>query len=281
MKGEETMPVFVITKKTCLIIALFALLLLLGVVLILTLGGDKKTAKEQETSAMAEVECYELNVLPLSAKALPVYSVGRSDMCIALTIDAAWSTDKTQFILDTLKKYDIPATFFLCGVWVHAYPDYVKAIAEAGHEIGNHSLTHPHMNSLSEAQIAEELNKLNDEIEELTGKRCTLFRAPFGEYNDQVINTAHKLGFEVIQWSRDTIDWKEGRSAQTILDAVLPKLSSGDIILCHNNGYELETYLPKLIETAQAAGYRFVTVSELLLEGESSIDNNGVQQPKS
>ena len=95
-----------------------------------------------------------------------------------------------------------------------------------------------------------------------------------------MITAAREAGYEVIQWTRDTVDWKESRSAQTILDSVLQKLQSGDIILCHNNGFKIETYLPALIETAQKDGYTFVTVSELLLEGETSIDNNGIQNAK-
>ena len=129
-------------------------------------------------------------------------------------------------------------------------------------------------------KIKKELIDLDDTIEELTGKRCTLFRPPFGEYNNTVIDTVREAGYEVIQWTRDTVDWKKERSAQTILDGVLPKLQSGDIILSHNNGYKIETYLPILIETCQKNGYTFVTVSELLLEGETGIDGNGIQYGK-
>ena len=241
----------------------------------------RETPKTGETAAvMAPVENYELNVLPMKSRELPVYGVGRSDDRIALTIDAAWDADKTAFILDTLDKYSVKATFFLCGVWVKQYPDYVKEIARRGHEIGNHSLTHPHMSRMDTIAIQKELSDLDDMLQELTGKRSTLFRAPFGEYNDTVIKAAHEAGYEVIQWSRDTVDWKQDRSAQTILDGVLKKLQSGDIILCHNNGYKIETYLPVLIETAQQKGFTFVTVSELLLSGETSIDNNGIQQAR-
>ena len=94
-----------------------------------------------------------------------------------------------------------------------------------------------------------------------------------------MITTVRGLGYEVIQWDIDTIDWKEERSAQTILDTVLPKLHPGCIILCHNNGYKIEQYLPTLIESALAQGYSFVTVSDLLLDGETLIDVNGVQKP--
>ena len=272
------MPIIVLTKKNLLIALLCVALLAGGIFLWLRFRDRPRGA--QIASVMAQVENYELNVLPMKDRQLPVYGVGRGDNQIALTIDAAWDADKTPFILDTLDKYNIKATFFLCGVWVKQYPDFVKEIAKRGHEIGNHSLTHPHMSRMDSIAIQKELSDLDDMLEELTGRRSTLFRPPFGEYNDTVIKAAHEAGYEVIQWSRDTVDWRQDRSAQTILDGVLKKLQSGDIILCHNNGYKIETYLPVLIETAQQKGFRFVTVSELLLSGETSIDSNGIQQAK-
>ena len=272
------MPIIVLTKKNLLIALLCLALLVGGLFLWLRLRDQPKTG--ETAAAMARVENYELNVLPMKSRELPVYGVGRSDNRIALTIDAAWDADKTPFILDTLDKYNVKATFFLCGVWVKQYPDFVKEIARRGHEIGNHSLTHPHMSRMDSIAIQKELSDLDDMLQELTGKRSTLFRPPFGEYNDTVVKAAREAGYEVIQWSRDTVDWKQDRSAQTILDGVLKKLQSGDIILCHNNGYKIETYLPVLIETAQQKGFSFVTVSELLLSGETSIDNNGIQQAK-
>ena len=272
------MPIIVLTKRNLLLALLCAALLIGGVFLYLRFKD--RSGKEEVSEAMARVETYELSVLPMQGRALPVYGVGREDNAVALTIDAAWDADKTPFILDTLDKYNVKATFFLCGVWVKQYPDFVREIAKRGHEIGNHSLTHPHMAQMDAIAIQKELKDLDDMLEELTGRRSTLFRPPFGEYNDTVIKAAHEAGYEVIQWSRDTVDWKQDRSAQTILDGVLKKLKSGDIILCHNNGYKIETYLPVLIETAQQKGFRFVTVSELLLSGETSIDNNGIQQVK-
>ena len=272
------MPIIVLTKKNLLLALLCGLLLAGG--LFLYLRFRDRPEKGETAQAMAQVETYELSVLPMQGRALPVYGVGREDNQIALTIDAAWDADKTPFILDTLDKYSVKATFFLCGIWVKQYPDFVKEISKRGHEIGNHSLTHPHMSRMDPIAIQKELSDLDDMLEELTGRRSALFRAPFGEYNDAVIRAVREAGYEVIQWTRDTVDWKQDRSAQTILDGVLKKLKSGDIILCHNNGYKIETYLPVLIETAQQKGFRFVTVSELLLSGETSIDNNGIQQVK-
>ena len=191
------MPIIVLTKKNLLIALVCVALLVGGLFLWLRLREAPKTG--ETASVMAPVENYELNVLPMKSRELPVYGVGRSDDRIALTIDAAWDADKTPFILDTLDKYSVKATFFLCGVWVKQYPDYVKEIARRGHEIGNHSLTHPHMSRMDSIAIQKELTDLDDMLQELTGKRSTLFRAPFGEYNDTVIKAAHEAGYEVIQ----------------------------------------------------------------------------------
>lgn len=287
------MKIFVITKRT-LIIAIAAVLAAVAVIsasIAVSSCSEKEAVNNAEQtgavndsyaaeSTVSAVEEYEATVLAGFKKELPVYSVDRSDKRIALTIDAAWDADKTPFILETLAKYNVKATFFLCGVWVKAYPDQVKAIFDAGHTIGNHSLSHPHMTKISQDAVEKEISSLDDLIEKITGQRTVLFRAPFGEYNDDVIRTVRSTGHEPIQWDIDTIDWKPERSANTILDTVFKKLDDGSIILCHNNGYKIEEYLPTLIETAQANGFTFVTVDELLLDGETIIDANGVQKAK-
>ncbi len=289
------MKIFVITKKTLIIIAAALALLIAAAIIIAVSVGEKH--KSEPTNArpadrisgvnapktgkkglLSSEESYELEVLAGRKRELPVYSVARGDKRIALTIDAAWDDDKTPFILETLARYNVKATFFLCGFWVEAYPDQVRAIAEAGHEIGNHSMTHPHMTKISDARIHEEIAGLDDMIERITGRRPKLFRAPYGEYDDRVILTVRSMGTEPIQWDIDTVDWKPERSSQTILDTVFDKLHDGAVILCHNNGYKIEEYLPTLLETALARGYTFVTVSELLLDGDTFIDVNGVQK---
>jgi len=266
--------VFVITKRTLIIAVIVAVLLIAGILVAVFTGGDQTV----KTSAGA-LEEYELEVLAGRHKELPVYSVERPDKKIALTIDAAWEDDKTPFILSELDKEDIKATFFICGFWLDKYPDHVKEIFANGHELGNHTSTHPHMNKLDAAGIQKELSSFDDRMEKLTGRRTTVFRAPFGEYNDLVIKTARSMGYTPVQWDIDTIDWKEDRSAETILNAVIPKLHPGAIILCHNNGYKIEEYLPRLITAAKEKGYEFVTVSDLMLPGSTIIDVNGVMKP--
>lgn len=278
------MKVFVVTKKNLIIAAITAALLIIAA-LISIISSKEAIPSENNTptlninsSGMPDIAEYEVSVFAGLMKELPVYNVDRQDKKIALTIDAAWADDKTEFILSTLNKYRVKATFFLCGFWAEEYPEMVKAIDDAGHQIGNHSSTHPHMNQLGVEQIKKELNDYDDLIESIIGKRTTIFRAPFGEYNDVVIKTVRDAGYEVIQWNIDTIDWKEERSAETILNWVLPKLKPGSIILCHNNGFKIEQYLPTLIETALAEGYEFVTIDDLLLDGSTVIDVNGVQK---
>ncbi|MBQ4429126.1 MAG: polysaccharide deacetylase family protein [Clostridia bacterium] len=286
------MKVFVVSKNT-LVYCGIAVLAVIAAIVVAALSGGKANEPNGESDAVritplpvsavgaSAVEEYELEVLAGLMKELPVYSVSRDDKRIALTIDAAWEDDKTPFILETLDKYGIKATFFLCGFWVNDYPDMVKAISDAGHEIGNHSMTHPHMNKLSSTQIRDELSAFESLINGVIGRGTKLFRVPYGEYNDTVIKTLRESGYEVVQWNIDTVDWKPERSAQTILDSVLGKLKDGSIILSHNNGYKIEQYLPALIEAAKAQGYEFVTVSELLLEGSTLIDVNGVQKSAS
>ena len=266
--------IFVITKRTLVIAAIVLIAVIAAVIIAIAVSDGNATA----AGSMAVVEEYELEVLAGKKRELPVYSVERDDKKIALTIDAAWEDDKTDFILETLKSYNVKATFFLCGFWVEKYPEKVKAIYDAGHELGNHTATHPHMNKLSAAQMQKEIEDFEAMMVKITGEKTKVFRAPYGEYNDSVITTVRSLGYEVLQWDLDTVDWKEERSTQTILDGVLPKLHPGCIILCHNNGYKIKEYLPTLLKTATSEGYEFVTISELLLEGETVIDVNGVQK---
>ncbi len=161
-----------------------------------------------------------LNFSPPAAKAvfsaavakngrlLPIYCVETDKPQIAISFDAAWGADDTDQLLEILRDNNVKATFFMCGYWVDKYPDEVKKIAEDGHDLGNHSATHPHMSQLSCQQIAEELTETGDKVKELTGVDMDLFRAPFGEYTNDVISTAENCGYYTIQWDVDTLETK-------------------------------------------------------------------------
>ncbi|NCC16906.1 MAG: polysaccharide deacetylase family protein [Clostridia bacterium] len=139
---------------------------------------------------------------------LPIYCVQTDKPQVSISFDAAWGAEDTDNLLQILANNNVKATFFLCGYWVEDYPEEVKKIAEAGHDLGNHSSTHPHMNQLSSEQIAKELADCHAAVKNLTGLEMDLFRPPFGEYNNTVIDTAFASSYYPIQWDIETLDTK-------------------------------------------------------------------------
>lgn len=207
---------------------------------------------------------------------LPIYSVEREDKKIAISFDCAWGTDYTDKLLEVLGREQVHATFFMVEFWAEKYPDYVKKIDEAGHEIGTHSATHSYMSKFSEEQIREELASSSEAIETVTGKRPELFRAPYGDYNDRLIRTARGEGFYTIQWDVDSLDWKD-LSANDIAMRVISRVQSGSIILCHNNGAHTAEALPIILDTLKNKGYEFVPVGQLIYRDNFTVDANGRQ----
>ena len=214
-----------------------------------------------------------------SKRQLPVYCVQRDDKIVALSFDAAWGNEDTQTLIDILNKYNINTTFFVVGEWVDRYPESVKALYENGNEIMNHSSDHAHFSSLSTEQISEDLSRCNEKIQAITGVSPTLFRCPYGEYDDHVINAVNSMGMTAVQWDVDSLDWK-GLSAQEIEKRVLERVQPGSIVLFHNAAENTPQALPGIIESLLADGYSIVPVSQILLQGEYIIDNTGRQCPQ-
>lgn len=210
-------------------------------------------------------------------KLLPIYSVETSEKNIALTINCAWNADDIDSILDTLSKYKVKVTFFMVGDWVDRFEDSVKKISDAGHEIGNHSDTHPHVNNLSFEKNVNQIKTCADKIEKITGKRSTLYRGPYGEYNDAVIKAADDQNHKTIQWSLDTLDYT-GLTGDEMWSRLKDKLTNGSIILMHNGTKHTADSLDKLIYNIQEKGYNIVTVSDLIYKENYTIDNNGMQK---
>lgn len=209
---------------------------------------------------------------------LPVYCVERDDNKIAISFDAAWGGDKTERILDILDEYGVKTTFFLVDIWTQKYPELAKEIAARGHEIGNHSTSHPEMSKLSAGQISQELQTMSDHLEAVTGTRPRLFRPPYGDYDNEVVLTARQEGYEVIQWSVDSLDWKN-RGVDDLVSRATKKVKSGDIVLFHNDSQYITDALPAVLKYYQEQGFSVVPVSELLLDGETTIDTQGRQRP--
>ncbi len=210
---------------------------------------------------------------------VPVYSVDTPTKKVAITFDSAWGADKTLKIIETLKEYNVKATFFLVGFWVEEYPDMVKAINDAGLEIGTHSNTHADFVNLSEAEMELELSTSVNLITNITGNEVNLFRAPYGSYNNSVISVAESLNLTTIQWDVDTLDWK-GLSATEINTRVASKVTNGSIILCHNNSDNILEALPLMLTTLKNKGYQVTSVGDLIYKDNYYVDNLGIQRQK-
>ena len=158
------------------------------------------------TAALLAAAMFALVNAPAVAEAsatdrqLPIYCVQRDQKMLAISFDAAWGNEDTQQLIDILGKYNVKATFFVVGDWVDKYPESVKALHDAGHEVMSHSTHHDHYNSLTSSQIVADIQESCDKIEAVTGCSPTLIRCPYGEYDDHVISAVRSLGMEPIQW---------------------------------------------------------------------------------
>ena len=211
-----------------------------------------------------------------STRLLPIYSVETEEKKIAISFDCAWGVDHTDALLDTMAKNGVRCTFFAVQFWVERYPEYVEKIVSAGHELGTHSRTHPYMSTLSKAQILDELSSSSLAIEKCTGQKVTLFRPPYGDYNNTLISACEELGLYPIQWDVDSLDWKN-LSASEIAMRVINGAKNGSIILCHNNGLHTAEALPLIFSTLKNRGFSFVPISELIYKENYRIDHNGRQ----
>ncbi|NMB41435.1 MAG: polysaccharide deacetylase family protein [Firmicutes bacterium] len=224
---------------------------------------------------------YALPIVARQTRLVPIYYVEMQDKKIAFSFDASWGAAYTPTILKILQENDITTTFFLTGFWVEKYPHMVKKIFDEGHEIGNHTLTHPHLNSLSEDQIKDELEEISRMIREITGTKPELFRPPFGEYSNKVVATAKECGYQTIQWSIDSLDWQE-LGKEPMVKRVTENLHPGAIILFHNNGKYTAEALPEIINFVKEEGYEILPISELIYKDNYYIDSNtGAQIQKS
>ncbi len=211
-------------------------------------------------------------------KQLPIYCVEKDSKVISISFDAAWGNEDTQTLIDILDKYDVKATFFVVGQWVDKYPESVKALFDAGHEVMNHSNDHPYMTKLSEEEIIANVTACDDKIEAVTGVRPTLFRPPYGDYNDKVINTLRAMDHYPIQWDVDSLDWQE-KGVQPVIDRVLGKVQPGSIVLFHNAAKYTPEALPTILESLIRDGYSFVPISQLIYKDNYDIDHTGRQFP--
>ena len=217
------------------------------------------------------------SVFANSDRLLPIYCVETDKKQIAISFDAAWGNDDTEELIKILKEYDVPATFFVVGAWVDKYPESVEDLHKAGHQIQNHSNTHPHMPQLSREQMKDEINSCNKKIAEITGVTPTLLRPPYGDYDNALIETMNELKMSTIQWDVDSLDWKDNATPDSICKRVTSKVQNGSFVLFHNDADHTPAALPNILKCLKDEGYEFVFISDLILKDNYEIDHTGKQ----
>lgn len=211
---------------------------------------------------------------------LPIYSVETDKNAVSITFDCAWGAGDIPDILETLKRENVKATFFIVGQWAEKYPDAVKLIANDGHDIANHGYAHLRMSTIGKEKCKSEIELCNQKLQEISGSKVILFRPPYGDYNNTVVETSNELGCYPIQWNVDSLDWKKEMSKQAILDRILSRTKSGAIILFHNDTLYTSQLLPQIITGLKEKGLAFAPVSELIMKDGYYIDDQGRQQKK-
>jgi len=183
---------------------------------------------------------------------------------IAMTFDDGPSPTLTPHLLDILKEKGVKATFFVIGQNVIQSPEIVARAAAEGHEIGNHTWSHPVLTKLSDARLQEEVQKTSDAIAEATGKKPPLLRPPYGAINSHVGKILEqKDGLTVVLWSVDPLDWKSP-GANVVAQRLIVGAKPGAITLSHDIKPGTIQAIPEVIDALKAKGYQFVTVSQLI-----------------
>lgn len=198
----------------------------------------------------------------LPGKPQPMFHGNAAIPKVALACNVFWGEEFLPDMLSTLAENDTKITFFIGGSWAKRYPDVLRELAVKGHELGNHSYSHPHPNSLSKEKNKEQIIRTEDLVKEITGVKTVLYAPPYGEYNETVLYAAQELGYTTTMWSIDTIDWKRP-PVEIIKNRVLKKLHNGAIILIHPTEPTAKA-LPELIKEIKSQGYQITTVSDIL-----------------
>lgn len=212
---------------------------------------------------------------------LPIYSVDTKKPLLALSFDSAWGTEDLPDILNILAQHHAPATFFVTGEWAKKNPEAIKSIDAAGHEIANHGASHKHMPTLSREEMISEIQSCHNIVYSILKKNMTLFRAPYSDWNDEVVEAAHSLGYMSINMSVDSLDWKD-YGTQSIIRTVCEhkNLENGSIILLHNGATYTKDALDTLLTNLEKQGYSFALISELIYTKNYRLDHTGKQFQK-
>lgn len=194
--------------------------------------------------------------------AQPVYKGNPHKKMVSFAINVAWGEQYVPSMLETLRRENVSATFFLDGTWLSKNLDLAHQMKDAGHEISNHGYSHKNMSELSRSDAVEEIVKTERLLESELGVDNKLFAPPSGDYNEETVKIAHELQLRTVLWTLDTVDWKKP-APSTIIQRIVPRLEAGAIILMHPTEPTAQA-LPTLIREIKERGYKIGTVSELL-----------------
>lgn len=247
------MKIFVLTKRTLAVAASF---LLIAAVALPTIFQTVETS--------------------VSTRELPIYSVECSDKKIAVTFDSAWNDDDIDKIIQVLNEYNCPSTFFVTGDWAERFPESLKKLYNAGHEIGSHSYNHTLYSTLSKEEIIADMDKCDLVIESVLGFKPNIMRAPSGDYTNNSILAAKETNRFCIQWDVDSLDWKE-LTEEEMKNRIFDRVQNGSILLFHNGTKQTADALPGILTALKQDGYTFCKVSDLIYKENYSIDHTGRQ----
>ena len=253
------MKTFVVGKRETVVTALFLLITVLLIVL-LPHGVDAVMTAAKE-------------------RKIPIYSVETDKKQIALTFDAAWGNSDTDELLKILEENGAKATFFFTGEWVSKYPDDVLKIHAAGHSCQNHSDKHQHIDKMTAEELRADIIACNEKIKAVTGKSPTLYRGPYGEYDNTLLTEVEKLNMYGLQWDIDSRDWQK-KSVDYMVKTVTENAKNGSILLFHNDLENTPAAVNEILKTLTKQGYSFVTADELIYKENYYIDSAGRQHPK-
>ena len=196
------------------------------------------------------------------------YCVGKTDeKVIYLTFDAGYENGYAENILDTLKKHDVKAAFFLVGNYLEKEPDLVKRMIKEGHIVGNHTYNHPDMSKISEKEsFKKELYSLKELYESITGEEMPMYyRPPQGKFNEENLKLANELGYKTIFWSLAYTDWQNDKqpSKEFAFSKLIPRIHPGAVVLLHITSKTNSEILDELLTKWEEMGYTFQTLDEL------------------
>lgn len=239
-------------------------LLVLGIVTLLALGilGIVLT-------------CYS-NAVTTSKAADPIYQGNTGKKVVAITVNVDWGSEFIPAMLEQFKKNNAKVTFFVTGVWAEKNPELLKQMYKEGHSIQNHGYKHIHFNSLSAGETSNEIKKAEDIIYGIIGKKPSYFAPPSGEFNQEVARGVGEIGYKLVMWSADTIDWQRP-SPYIIVNRVMSKVHNDAIILMHPTEPTVKA-LPDLLKQLTDEEYKMVTIDKILAATPGKKNNNVKQQ---